>query len=345
MRIKLIDLVSAENNNLTINTKAFTTLTDTFKADRLGAAFDKGQLEKVLQDYYIAEAKKAHPQAKFLGVVAAQLDTDGVVKRDNDEAPILGVYTVFSIPDPEDANKTITILGPYANTLGNETNRTNLPVEDKTTFVHALVNGIQAAAVEKYPDGDVAQIIYYPTPAKDYTTNPKDGHPSLATVQVATLPSLSSVSFIALPDAYADPDASDRQARIGFLDKVNAKDIYGLPQEPSINPKEFLARTIHVIGPEDNVPMKIVNSEQGVKLLCAVTDIGLRVDLGLVPAFPEGLKLNNPQQRKKQIEDTREVVGVYKGTTDGINDFQEAKERREALAVLTQEVESRLLGR
>jgi hypothetical protein len=147
MLINLINLVSVhENNNLTINTKAFETLTETFKADRLGAAFDQGQLETVLQQYYIAEAQKAYPEAKFLGVVAAQLETDGQVKRDNDKDPILGVYTVFSIPDPEDPDKTITILGPYANTLGNETNRTGLSVEDKTTFVHALVNGIQAAA-------------------------------------------------------------------------------------------------------------------------------------------------------------------------------------------------------
>jgi hypothetical protein len=58
MRINLINLVSVhENNNLTINEKAFEALTETFKADRLGAAFDQGQLETVLQQYYIVFLK------------------------------------------------------------------------------------------------------------------------------------------------------------------------------------------------------------------------------------------------------------------------------------------------
>ena len=344
MRINLIDLVSVdEENNLTINEEAFGDLTRRFKADRLGAAFNQGQLKTVLKKYYIAEAQKAYPKAKFLGVVAAQLETGGVVKRDNGEAPILGVYTVFSIPDPQDPDKTITILGPYANTLGNETNRTDLPVEDKTRFVHALVDGIQAAAVKKYPDGDVAQTISYPTPPKDYTTRPKDGHPSLATVQVATLP-LTSVSFIALPDAYADPDASDKQARIDFLNKVNAKDIDGLSQEPSMNPREFLAPTIHVIGRED-VVTRIVKSPKAVKLFERVTAIGLKIDLGLVKQFPEGLKLTDPEKRQYQIDGTKKLIVAYQETPDGKNDFQEAADRQEELAVLTQKVESRLLGR
>jgi hypothetical protein len=343
MRINLIDLVSVDGErNLTIHQKAFGTLTETFKADRLGAAFDQGQLETVLQQYYIAEAQKAYPEATFLGVVAAQLNTDGDVKRDNGEAPILGVYTVFSIPDPQDPDKTITILGPYANTLGNETNRTDLPVEDKTTFVHALVNGIQAAAVKKYPSGDVAQIIYYPTPAKEYTTTPRDGHPSLATVQVATLPSLSSVSFIATPKHEYAPHT---QARRIFLEKLKAEDpVYKTPIDPPIRPHDFPARTLHVIGLTEGIATKIVASPAAVKLLTAVTDIGLRVDLGLVEQFPEGLKLNNSKQRQQQIDDTGTLIVAYKETHDGKKDFQNAEARQQELAALTQKVESRLLG-
>jgi hypothetical protein len=277
-----------------------------------------------------------------LGVVAAQLETDRQVKRDNDEDPILGVYTVFSIPDPEAPDKTITILGPYANTLGNETNRTGLSVEDKTTFVHALVNGIQAAAVKKYPNGDVAQIIYYPTPAKDYTTTPRDGHPSLATVQVATLPSLSSVSFIATPKHEYAPHT---EARKTFLEKLKAQDpVYKTPIDPPIRPHDFPALTLHVIGLTENIATKIVESPAAVELLTAVTDIGLRVDLGLVKEFPEGLKLNDPKQRKKQIDDTGTLIVAYKKTQDGIKDFQDAEARQQELAELTQSVESLLLG-
>ena len=45
MRVKLIDLVSVDQaGNLTVNNQAFETLTETFKKDRLGAAYETEKL-------------------------------------------------------------------------------------------------------------------------------------------------------------------------------------------------------------------------------------------------------------------------------------------------------------
>jgi hypothetical protein len=159
---------------------------------------------------------------------------------------------------------------------------------------------------------------------------------------VATLPYLSSVSFIATPE---HEYAQHTQARRIFLENLNAQHpVYGTPIDPPIRPQDFPARTLHVIGLTKNIVTKIVASPAAVELLTAVTDIGLRVDLGLVKKFPEGLKLNDPKQRKKQIDDTGTLIVAYKKTQDGIKDFQDAEARQQELAELTQSVESLLLG-
>lgn len=366
MLINLIDLVSVDlEGNLVINDSAFDSLTETFKADRLGAAYSKGELKKVIEKY-IKTTKAAYPEAEFLGLVGAQLDTDGQVVRDNGEAPILGVYTVFSIPDPRNPTKKITVVGPYANTLGNEgnrilgnkVNRNNSPalsVEDITVFVHGLIEGTYAAAAKKYGDGDVLVTIFYP-PRKEYTPTPKDGFPPLATLQANTSRNLTTVSFTNQPPEYTtviksfNADISETEVKrtdqaLALIEKLTTTtDIWGNREDPKISPKEFLATIIHLVGNSD-VVSAVANDEKAITIFQGPTTVFLRIDLGIHPEFPsdDGYKLNDPVQRDKQIVDTYTLIIKYLETPDGQKDLQEYLAVKEEQDRKTAEVTNLLL--